>query len=263
MNFNIYHKSNLVIQPTLLAQTIILRTDEVNEILNKFYGTTDVKIVDESKFFEEFISETSKEKLNEYFKTGNDIYNQLLQPTENFLNDASLALSLYHNTKEFDSTISIDDLKVRKPVDNIPLNQFQRLPFIYAHSFLDAVVKIRSAIFVMSKKKKTPFIPNEIRVKLISLKNEFDEEFPNIREVRHSWQHIEDRMRGKTFINNKEVDIKGSLLVLSSLSGDNLTYTIADGSTQSISISEKTFRRAEYYVQSVFDSFKWVNGQVK
>jgi hypothetical protein len=258
MKFNIYHQPNLNIQLTLLAQTIILKTDEINGILIKYYDTDDVQIIDEGKLFKEIIAETSENRLTEYFKIGRDVYDQLLEPIQNFLSDTSLALSLYQSTKEFYSKIPLDDLKIRKPIDNIPLHQFQRLPFIYAHSFLDAVVKIANTMFVMTRKDKTPFISDQVRQKLIILKDEFDNEFPHVRDIRHSWQHIEDRMRGK---GQREANIDSTLLVLSSLVEDNLSYTIADGTVHSVSISENTFRRAESYVQKTFDCFEWIKGK--
>lgn len=260
MNFNIYHEPKLNIRPTLLAQTVILKTDDIKNILNKHYGNDDVQIIDEAKLFKEIIAEKSEDKLKEYFKIGSDVYDQLLEPTQKFLNDVSLALSLYQNTKEFDANIPLEDLKVRKPIDNIPLHQFQRLPFIYAHSFLDAIVKIANTMFVMTRPNKTPYIPDDVRTKLIKLKDEFDAEFPYVRDIRHSWQHIEDRMRGK---GQNESNLGSTMLVLSSLFGDNLSYTIADGSVHSIAITENTFRRAEYYVQSAFDSFDWIKGRTR
>jgi hypothetical protein len=113
-------------------------------------------------------------------------------------------------------------------------------------------------MFVMTRENKTPFIPNEVRQKLIILKDEFDFEFPHVRDIRHSWQHIEDRMRGK---GQNKANLGSTMLVLLSLFGDNLSYTIADGTVHSISISENTFRQAEYYVQKTFDSFEWIKGR--
>lgn len=258
MKFDIYHEPKLNIQLTLLAQTVILKTDEIKAILIKYYENVNIQIVNEGKLFQEIITETSEDKLKEYFRIGRDVYDQLLEPTQKFLNDVSLALCLYQNTNEFDAKIPLDDLKLRKPIDNIPLHQFQRLPFIYAHSFLDAIVKIANTMFVMTKQNKTPFIPDEVRQKLTILKDEFDAEFPHVRDIRHSWQHIEDRMRGK---GQNERNLGSTMLVLSTLINHNLSYTIADGSVHSISISEKTFRRAEYYVQKTFDSFDWIKGR--
>ena len=65
-------------------------------------------------------------------------------------------------------------------------------------------------------------------------------------------------MRGK---GQNEANLGSKMLILSSLFGDNLSYTIADGTVHSISVSEKTFRRAEYYVQKTFDSFEWIRGR--
>ena len=258
MNLNIYHTPKLSIQLTLIAQTIILKTEEIDKILEKYYGNLNPHIIDESKFFNEIIFESSKEKLDEYFTIGRYVYNQLLDPIKKFLEDASLALSMYENTKEFNSKITLEDFKNRKPIDKIPLDQFQRLPFIYAHSFLDAVVKIANTIFVMTKQNKTPFIPDDVRYKLNIVKDEFDNEFPHVRDIRHSWQHIEARMRGK---GQNEKNIESVILVLSTLFNDNLIYTISDGTQHHITINIDTFKRAEYYVQQTFDSFKWVQGR--
>ena len=240
-----------------MAQTVILKTNKIKEILTKYYGSDEVKIIDEKKLFDEIILETSKEELDDFFKIGGDIYDLLLSPAQNFLNDVSLTLSMYQNVKDFSSKIPIEDLANRKPIDNIPLNQFQRLPFVYAHSFLDAVVKIANTMYVMTRKDKTPYIPENTRQKLINLKLEFDNEFPHVRDIRHSWQHIEDRMRGK---GQNEKNLGTKLLILSNLFGDNLSYTIADGTSHSIAITENTLKRTEYYVQEIFNSFEWIEG---
>jgi len=260
MQFNIYYDINLNIQPALSAQTIILKTDKINEILKKYYGTDKVTIFrqDEQALFELIKSETNKETLDQYLNQGQTINYDILTNLLNFLKDLSLALSLYLNSQKHVSEISIEDQKNRKPIGNIPFDQFHKLPMIYAHSFLDSIVKIANTMFVMTRENKTPLIPDSFRTKLSVLKDEFDVEFPNVRDIRHSWQHIEDRMRGK---GQNERDLQTNLLVLSSLFNDQLTYTIADGTTQSILISENTFRRTEYYVQSVFDCFEWINGE--
>lgn len=260
MKFETYFTPNLNIKPALTGSTIILKTEEIKEILKKNYGTDEVKISrsDESTLFEVIKSETNKETLYQYFNQGSEIDCDILTHLRNFLNDVALALSLYSNSTKFISEISIKDQMSRKPIGNIPFDQFQKLPIIYAHSFLDSIVKIANTINILTIEKKTPLIPDCFRTKLIDLKNEFDIEFPNVRYIRNSWQHIEDRMRGK---DQKELNLQTNLLVLSSLFNDHLTYTIADGTTQSILISEDTFRRAEYYVQRVFECFEWINGE--
>jgi hypothetical protein len=260
MQYNIYLNANLNIQPALTAKTIILKTDEIKEILKKHYQTDKIKISqqEEHTLFELIKSETNKETLEQYFDQGTAINLDILTHLLNFLNDLALALSLYFNSKKYISEISIEDQMHRKPIDSIPFDQFQKLPMIYAHSFLDSIVKIANTMFVMTRENKTPLIPSSFRTKLTALKDEFDVEFPNVRDIRNSWQHIEDRMRGK---GQHESDLQTNLLILSSLFDDNLTYTIADGTTQSILIGEHTFRRAEYYVQSVFDCFEWINGE--
>ncbi|GAA3769819.1 hypothetical protein [Flavobacterium ginsengiterrae] len=260
MKFDTYLTPNINIKNTLTATTLILKTDEIKEILKKYYQTDEVKIFrqDEQTLFEIIKSETSKEILDKYFNQGMAINCDILTHLINFLNDSVLALSLYLNSKKYLSEISIEDQMARKSIDNIPFDQFQKLPIIYAHSFLDSIVKIANTMFVMTRENKTPLIPDSMRAKLSVLKDEFDAEFPNVRDIRHSWQHIEDRMRGK---GQNERDLQTNLLILSSLFNDDLTYTIADGTTQSILIGEHTFRRAEYYVQNVFDCFEWINGE--
>jgi hypothetical protein len=249
----------LIIKNHLGAGDTILKTEKIKSILKEYYNDENkvINIITERDNFYEIIrEETSKEEWLEMLKVGGEIRWNYLNQLESFTNDACLVLSLYDNSKQYiNAKITIDDWRYRRDIGKIPLKQVERLPFIYGHSFLDVLVKISNVMFVLSDERKTPIIPNEFRGELRCIKNDFDASFPHLRNIRNSWQHIEDRMRGKKI---GERDIGGRLLVLSSFMNDELSYTVADGSVQSLLVSLSTLRKAEGYVQRIFNCLDWV-----
>lgn len=258
MKYGIYHPPTLEIKRALVANSIILKTPEINAILESFYGTRNPIISDEQELQRVISSSLGYVTLSQYYNNGQDIFDQLLEPLKKFLDDLALALSMYDNTSVALNSIPIEDLMRRTPIDNIPQHQFQKLPFIYAHSFLDATAKISSTLSLMVNNKKTPLIPDNMRHKIKIVKDEFDLLFPHVKSIRNSWQHIEDRVRGK---GTNEKDLGGGvLLVLSSLLNNELTYTVVDGSTQSITINKTTFELIQSFVQKTFNCFDWIEG---
>ena len=259
MDFKKYYSPKIEMNNTLLARTFVLKDKDLKQTLKHFYGDENPIISkhQESMLWKNISSKMGDKKLKEYFAIGYKLDVEIFSQLERFLMDLSLSISLYENITDYINEIPLMDKANRKSIGEIPFWEFDRIPFIYAHAFLDAIIKISNTIAVMSEEKKTPYIPIETRGKLIRIKEEFDKDFPKVRDIRNSWQHIEDRMRGK---GRSEKKLNTKLLVLSTFIGNELTYTIVDGSVHSIPITIESFEKAKSYVSKAINAFEWIEG---
>jgi hypothetical protein len=88
-----------------------------------------------------------------------------------------------------------------------------------------------------------------------------------LKEIRHSALHLEDRSRGLYY--NQKLELKpfntqtfhmsddSTALMLGTLNGNRLVYTVSDGSSQYIEISLTTLNIAHKSLQKLIDSFDW------
>jgi hypothetical protein len=260
MNVNNYIKVNLVKKNSLLGGDYIFKTPEINEFLIKNYGNENVtfNVIKSQEINKKLANHFGENYIKKVKDDSDKIYYELLVNLEKFLHDAVLAINLFVPIKkEIDDSLEEIYIK-KKDINGIPPFDYLRIPSIYAHAFLDALVKISSTYKIMLDEKKTPYIHKTSRNKLKALKLDFENSFPKIWDVRNSWQHIEDRMRGK---GKQEKNLETSQLVLSCLMDNNLTYTISDGSIHSIEISLDSYLKIEKFVQLFFDVFEWIEGE--
>lgn len=247
-------------KPPFLAKNYILKTDEIKILLNNLN-------IDYNKIFtfeeQDILVSNIKDSLGneEYLKllnTNDMIIQDLLEQLENFLQDASLALSLYLSTINHIEKIPVMDKLPTKYIGKIPMIDYTiKIPKIFAHSYLDALVKISNTIRLMTNEYKTPYIEKSTRNEIESIYKDFNKVFPKIWDVRNSWQHIEDRMRGK---DKYEKKLNSEMLVLSSLFGNKLSYTISGGEIHSIIIDQDSLFLANHFVQKVWNCFDWLEG---
>lgn len=242
-----------------LAENYILKTDAIKKILEQDYSssTKEFTLAEQSEVLSKL-----KQNLGEEFETNlfisDIIVNDLLKHIERFLKDAGLALSLFISIKKNIDQLPILERIPTKFIGKIPVNEYTiGIPQILAHSFLDALVKTSSTLKIMTNEKKTPYIHKDIRTRIIDIYERFNKAFPKIWDVRNSWQHIEDRMRGK---GKDEKELNVSMIFLSVLVNDNLSYTISDGEVHSVNISEQSLMNARDFVQEIWDCFDWVQG---
>ncbi|ENK7103022.1 hypothetical protein AB3Y58_000655 [Enterobacter kobei] len=143
----------------------------------------------------------------------------------------------------------------------VPINHRHRLIFLYAKSFLYALDAIDKFLKVISEENDAPEIIKKLHGKM-------GDDFPNLRDVRNSAQHLEDRARGlgagkipKPLVlqpmDNGFVVAPQGALMLSNLFGTKLGYTMANGHYGEVDISEESMSKITIILQEVFNSFPW------
>nr|QJS05840.1 hypothetical protein [Psychrobacter sp.] len=145
---------------------------------------------------------------------------------------------------------------------NIPREFKHNLVFLYARAFLYALDAFDKFLGVLAKEDNVPEVITELHKKISST-------FPDLRGVRNTTQHLEDRSRrlgaGR---NPKPLDLKpinngfinapnGGALVLNSLIGSKYGSTMADGHYGEIDVSPESMSHLQEILNSVLNSFKW------
>ncbi|HBL4692634.1 hypothetical protein INP82_06610 [Citrobacter sedlakii] len=145
---------------------------------------------------------------------------------------------------------------------DVPLSHEQRIIFLHAKSFLYALDTIDKFIKVISEEDGAPA---QIKQLLAQVANDF----PHLRAVRNSAQHLEDRARGLGAgkvpkplklqpVDNGIVVAPQGALMLNNLFGTKLGYTMADGHHGEVDVSEESMLKITSIIQEVFNSFPWV-----
>lgn len=136
------------------------------------------------------------------------------------------------------------------------------LPFVYARAFLYALDSFDKFFGVLSREKGVPQIVSELHAQI-------GEAFPNLRGVRNTAQHLEDRSRGlgagrhpkpldlKPVENNMVSAPNGGLLILNSLNGSNYGCTMADGHYGEVDVSPESMARVQKILQQTLEAFDW------
>ncbi|MCE9931933.1 hypothetical protein, partial [Obesumbacterium proteus] len=143
----------------------------------------------------------------------------------------------------------------------VPVKHRHRFVFLYAKSFLYALDTIDKFLKVLSEENGAPEIIKKLHAK-------FGDDFPDLRGVRNSAQHLEDRARGLGAgklpkplqlqpVDNGFVVAPQGALMLSNLLGTKLGYTMANGYYGEVDISEESMSKITSILQEVFNSFTW------
>ncbi|WP_295959869.1 hypothetical protein [Rhodoferax sp.] len=144
----------------------------------------------------------------------------------------------------------------------IPRAFQQDLPFIYARAFLYALDAFEKFLAVLSKEAN-------VSKEVASFYAQMAEDFPDLRGVRNTVQHLEDRSRGLGAGKNPQpLDLKpitnslinapdGGVLVLNSLNGSRYGSTMADGHYGEVDVSLDSMGRLQKIIEGVLQSFKW------
>ncbi|MQA21844.1 hypothetical protein [Rugamonas rivuli] len=140
-------------------------------------------------------------------------------------------------------------------------NEFRHAkPFIYARAFLYALDAFDKFLGVLSQESG---VPSE----LASLHGQVATRFPQLRAVRNSAQHLEDRVRGLG-VGNKMMDLKpienqlistpnGGALVLNALNGSKYGATMADGHYGEVDVSPESMEHLQVILHGVLELFLW------
>ena len=135
-------------------------------------------------------------------------------------------------------------------------------PFLYVRAFLYALDAFDKFLSVLARE---PQVPREVA----NLHARMAEEFPNLRGVRNTAQHLEDRARGlgagrnpqplelKPITNNFINAPGGGVLILNSLNGSKYGCTMSDGHYGEIDVSPESVQRLQAVLQELLLLFKW------
>lgn len=135
-------------------------------------------------------------------------------------------------------------------------------PFIYARAFLYALDAFDKFLGVLSREPGVPPEPAALHAQIAVA-------FPDLRGVRNTAQHLEDRARGLGAGREpKPLDLKpienqminapgGGVLVLNSLNGSKYGSTMADGHYGEVDVSPESMQHLQRILQEVLLSFRW------
>lgn len=151
----------------------------------------------------------------------------------------------------------------------LPRQHSHCLAFIHAKSFLYALDCIDKFLKVISQYPKSPAVISD-------LYNRMGHEIPELRAVRNSTQHLEDRARGLGAprrgrapeplelkpVENGFINAPTGVLALGNLNGSKFGTTMEDGHYGKVDVSAETLSKVRGIVQDAFDSFDWSGPKV-
>ena len=144
----------------------------------------------------------------------------------------------------------------------IPREFEHNLSFLYARAFLYALDAFDKFLGVLSREENVPEVISELHKKISDI-------FPDLRGVRNTAQHLEDRSRGLGAGRNpKPLDLKpidnnfisapnGGALVLNSLNGSKYGSTMADGHYGEVDVCPESMSHLQEILNNILGAFKW------
>lgn len=142
----------------------------------------------------------------------------------------------------------------------LPTAFIKAFPQIHAHGFLFSLDALGKYLGVIAKHPQVSGVAQDAAKR-------FEAELPEVRQIRNSAQHREDRIRGlkqgNTPLPEKEIDAfgvsapAGNTVVMAHLSDNTLAYTNADGEVIGLDVTTETLILARDILQAVLDAFPW------
>ena len=124
------------------------------------------------------------------------------------------------------------------------------LNLLYAKAFVFALHGIEKLLQHLCDKSMHP--PSEIQ----KLYDDYMSSFGQLKHIRDSAIHIEDRGRG---VNRKQEPIPTHILVIGGFIDNCFTFSGEDGKPYGVEISEATLKTAKSIIQRIIDSYQWSN----
>ena len=158
----------------------------------------------------------------------------------------------------FEAEIAFKQERWRERV--MPGGLERRLIFMHARTFLSAVDSFKKFLGVLAKMEGAPG-------QIADLHSDLVESFPDLRGVRNTVQHLEDRSR-RIGAGTKPLDLKpvsnnfinapdGGVLILDSLNNNRYGSTKSDGHYGEVEISVESVRKLQTILNSILQSFEW------
>jgi hypothetical protein len=142
---------------------------------------------------------------------------------------------------------------------SLPENYSHRIVFIHAKTFLYSLDRIDRLLRVLETTLGDQFDISRIRAT-------FSASVPNLRAVRNSVAHYEDRSRGLgpdrqpidlKPVSNSLTHFPGGALILECINGTKFGSTLTDGHYGEVDVSLPTLKASGAAIQSVINLFKW------
>lgn len=162
--------------------------------------------------------------------------------------EMSLKIDIIFNRQKWERGILPNDLK-RKNV------------FIFAKSFLFALDNFQKVFKALIDKNKT----SELHSNLEQLYKAFCDYFKDLREVRNSAHHNEDRVQGLSFskpialkpLSNDFIKADSGVLLLNVLNNRKYGNTLGNGYYGEVEVSIESLEFVHKIVQNILESFEW------
>lgn len=119
---------------------------------------------------------------------------------------------------------------------------------LYAKAFVFALHSIDKLINQLSKNMNSP---KQVK----RLYNEYKKHFGQLKHIRDSAIHIEDRGCGVT---RKQQKINAHVIILSCFNEKRYIFTGEDGKQYEIEISDNTLKLALNIIQNIINSYSWI-----
>lgn len=202
-------------------------------------------------------SRNSLEKLRNSDELDIQYFNKLMEEYHKALGDSKF-YSLYSEILE---QVNRQVKRKKWESGDLPSKFQHKIIFIYIKSFIQAIDYIEKLINVLSTING---VPNGIN----TINEEFKEEFKNLRKIRNSEQHLEDRIRGigphgnkinLKPINNEFIETNGAtnVLAINNINGTKFGTVIDTGEYAEIDISLETLVKVRDFIQRVINIFSW------
>lgn len=171
----------------------------------------------------------------------------------------------FDKDEEISNLVDIEMKREKWDAGDLPLSYEIASNLMYAKAFLNNLATIGRLLKVLSITKG---VPNDID----KISKDFYVFFPELREVRNSAQHIEDRGRGLGAgrnpkpldlkpVDNRVIKANGGALILNQLIGNKYGNTMSDGHYGEVEVSECSLKFVQGCIQTILDSFTWEGAQ--
>lgn len=203
-----------------------------------------------------------KQNSNLYYQKERENWESDLELKTELRKKIDLEYTTGNNFDKFEEVNYKVEIEFKKHIWNkgrIPSDLKNKLIFIHAKTFLYALDNFEKQFKKLLINETIPELCNSFHIKLI-------EHFPNLRELRNSAHHQEDRIRGEKFgkkidlkpISNKIIDApNGGVLITNSLNGDKYGGTLGDGTFGEVEVSVDSMNKLQSILQEFINSLEW------
>lgn len=134
--------------------------------------------------------------------------------------------------------------------DDLPWSYKRQIVFVHAHTFVYSLDRIDRIPQVLSALLNGFYDISKIY-------KYFQDSIPDLRSVRNSSAHSEDRMRGLGPDKQPIVPNPLGFIMLENLHGTKFMSTMANGNLGKVDVTVDTLKASETAIQAVIDLLKW------